>query len=348
MQVLVSGHHGYIGAVLVPALLADGHDVVGMDSNLFAGSVFPTPAPAVDVPVIRGDIRDARPADFAGIDVVIHLAALSNDPLGDLDPALTREINFDASQRLAELAKAAGVRRFLFSSSCSTYGAAGDRPLDESASFNPLTAYAREKVRLEATLAELADDVFSPVFLRNATAYGLSPRLRLDIVLNNLVAWAVTTRSVRLLSDGTPWRPIVHVEDIASAFVAAVRAPREVVHGEAFNVGRSEHNYRILELAEIVADVVPDATLEIAADAGPDPRSYRVDFSKIERALPAWRPQWDARRSATRMAEAFRRFGLTAEDLDGPRFIRLRQLQTHLTQGRLRPDLRWATAPART
>ncbi|REJ80323.1 MAG: SDR family NAD-dependent epimerase/dehydratase [Acidobacteria bacterium] len=340
MRILVTGHDGYIGAVLVPMLLRDGHQVVGLDSSLYERADFTAAPPLAEVPRIHKDLRDLVADDVRGFDAVIHLAALSNDPLGNLDASLTRQINFEASLRCAELAKAGGTRRFLFSSSCSTYGAAGDEMLDESAAFRPVTPYAVEKVNLERALAELADDDFSPVYLRNATAYGVSRRLRLDIVLNNLVGWAHTTGRVLLLSDGTPWRPIVHVEDICRAFLAALAAPRELVHDEAFNVGRSEHNYRILELAEIVAETVPGARVEIASDAGPDARSYRVDFRKIEEKLPGFQPQWDARRSARELYDAYRRFGLRRDHLERSPFVRLAELERRIHEGEIEADLR--------
>lgn len=344
MRVLVTGHNGYIGSVMVPMLLADGHEVVGLDSDLFADCLFSAGPPLQKVPEVRRDLRDVEARDFAGFDAVVHLAGLSNDPLGNLDGDLTHEINTVASVRLAELAKEAGVRRFLFSSSCSTYGAAGDDFLDETAEFNPVTPYGVSKVDMEQALTELADDAFSPTFLRNATAYGVSPRLRLDLVLNNLVGYALTTGKVLLKSDGTPWRPIVHIEDISRAFLAALRAPREKIHGEAYNVGRTAENYRILELAEIVAETVPGSEIEIEEGAGPDKRCYRVDCDKLERELPGWNPQWDARRGAQELYRAFRSAGLTLEDLEGPDYIRLKHLKRLQAAGRVSADLRWADA----
>ena len=341
MRVLVTGHEGYIGAVLAPFLEDRGHQVVGLDCGLFADTAFGDDSRLRRMPGLRRDLREVERRDLEGFDAVVHLAGLSNDPLGDLDPGLTVDINESGSVRLARLAKQAGVSRFLFSSSCSNYGAAGDQPLDEQAAFNPVTPYAVSKVRFEAELDALADDAFSPTSLRNATAYGASSRLRLDLVLNNLVAWAHTTGRVRLLSDGTPWRPIVHIEDIARAFAAILEAPRETVHRQAFNVGRTAENYRIRDLAQIVAETVPGTAVEIAEGAGPDKRNYRVDCSKLERALPQWAPQWDARRGARELYDAYRAAGLTKEQFDGPRYKRLQWIQDLQRQGRLDAGLRW-------
>ncbi len=343
MKVLVTGHQGYIGAVAVPMLRAAGHEVTGLDSGLFAECDF-GPPPA-SVPEIRKDLRDVERSDLEGFEAVVHLAALSNDPLGDVDAELTYDINLTGSLRLARLAKEAGARRFLFSSSCSTYGAAGDDLLDEEADLNPVTPYGISKVKLEAALSELADDGFSPTHFRNATAYGVSPRLRLDIVLNNLVAWAHATGRVYLMSDGTPWRPIVHVRDIVAAFLAALESPREAIHDRAFNVCRPEENYRIRELAEIVAETVPGSRIEYAPGAGPDKRCYRVDSSRIFQALPGFEPRWDARAGARELYDAYREIGLSREDLEGPRYVRLRHLKRLMESRRLAADLRWARAP---
>jgi nucleoside-diphosphate-sugar epimerase len=342
MRVLVTGHTGYIGSVLTPLLAAAGHGVVGMDSNLFAPCLLPGQVAPPDIPEIAKDLRDLTPGDLDGFDAVLHLAGLSNDPLGNLDAALTYEINEAASAHLAELAKRAGVSRFLFSSSCSTYGAAGDDFLDEGAAFNPVTPYGISKVRFEQKLQSLANDSFSPTYLRNATAYGVSPRLRVDLVLNNLVGWAVTSGRIHLMSDGTPWRPLVHIADISRAFLAVLEAPREVVHDQAFNIGRTEDNYRIRELAEIVAETVPGCAITYAEGAGPDKRCYRVDCSKIARLLPAFQPQWDARKGAVELRDAYLRAGLTAEQFQGPRYVRLGRIRQLQEEQRIDAALRWA------
>lgn len=342
MRILVTGHNGYIGSVMVPFLQAAGHEVFGFDADWFEPCLLAGQPAGKPVPALRKDLRDVELRDLRGFEAVLHLAGLSNDPLGNLDSSLTYEINDAASIRFARLAKEAGVERFLFSSSCSTYGAAGDDFLDETAAFNPVTPYAVSKVRLESQLHELADDRFSPTSLRNATAYGVSPRLRVDLVLNNLVGWAVTTGRIHLMSDGTPWRPLVHVEDISRAFLAALEAPRSQVHDQAFNVGRTAENYRIRELAGIVAETVPGCEITYAEGAGPDPRCYRVDCGKIERTLRAFRPQWDARRGARELYEAYLKAGLTAEEFQGPGYIRLKRIQELQGEGRLDAALRWA------
>jgi nucleoside-diphosphate-sugar epimerase len=340
MRILVTGDKGYIGAVMAPMLLQEGHSLYGLDVDWFEHSAFGEPL--TPIPSKKKDLRDLDMSDVEGFDAVIHLAALSNDPLGNLNPTLTDDINHIASVRLAKLAKQAGVKRFLFSSSCSMYGAAGgDALLNEEAPFRPVTPYAVSKVQVEQDLAKLADSSFSPTFLRNATAYGVSPRLRFDLVLNNLVAWACATGRIYIKSDGTPWRPIVHIEDISRAFIAVLNAPRELVHCEAFNVGSTQENYQIRDLAEIVSDTVPGCRIEYAKDGGPDTRCYRVDFGKLAKVLPEFKPHWNARQGAKQLYQAIQRFGLRLEDFEGPRYMRISHLQQLLSTGRLDATLRW-------
>jgi nucleoside-diphosphate-sugar epimerase len=337
MKVLVTGTLGYIGVEMVPALQRAGHEVVGLDTGYYDECDFS--APPDEIPTLRVDLRDVTPAHLEGFDAVIHLAALSNDPLGDLNPNITYDINLHASVKLARAAKEAGVKRFLFSSSCSLYGAGSDSYLDENAAFNPVTAYGESKVRVEQEVSALADANYTPAYLRNATAYGVSRRLRADIVVNNLVGYALTTGKVLMQSDGTPWRPLVHIGDIIHAFACCLTAPTATIHNQAFNVGRTAENFRIRQVAEMVAEVVPNSTVSFAEGASPDLRNYRVDFKKIETTLPGYKPTWTLKKGIEELYAAYKAHGLTKDEWMGSRYYRLKTIKSLQERGLLDDQL---------
>lgn len=341
MRVFLTGHKGYVGTILVPMLLEAGHDLVGVDSDLYEQCTFGDEKAIQAIPEMRKDIRSIVKSDLEGFEAVIHLAGLSNDPLGDLNPESTMDINHAASVRLARLSKEAGVKRFIFSSSCSNYGAAGENMINEESDLNPVTPYGISKVRVEDDVSKMADSDFSPVFPRSATVYGMSPRLRFDLVVNNLVAWAYTTGKVFLKSDGSAWRPLLHVSDMARAFVAILDAPREAVHNQKFNVGRTDENYRIRDVADIVGETVPGSRVKYADGAEPDQRCYKVDCDKLPQRVPEFKPQWTVRQGAEELYAAFRKEGLALEDFEGNRYKRVAHVKHLISAGRLDETLRW-------
>jgi len=338
---MVTGHKGYVGTVMIPMLQAEGYEIVGFDSNLFAEPNF---YDVSEVPYIRKDIRDIESSDVKGFDAILHLAALSNDPLGYFDPEITYSINHYASEKLAKLAKKVGVQRFLLASSCSVYGASEGSMMTEESKPNPITPYGISKLRAEKSISKLADSKFSPTFLRPATAYGVSTMLRSDLVLNNLVGWAYVTGKVFMKSDGTPWRPIVHIEDFSRAFIAVLNAPKDLVHNQIFNVGITEENYQMRDLAQIVVKTVPGSRIEYAKNAGPDKRDYRVDCGKIAHTIPEFKPKWNAQRGARQLYNAIKESEFSSiEEFEGPPQNRIAQINKLINEGRLDKTLRWIT-----
>ncbi len=347
MRVLVTGNHGYIGTVMVPMLQAAGFEVCGLDSDLFDGCVFgdaSVTGEISNIPYLRKDIRDVELADLKGVDAVVHLCALSNDPLGNLNPRVTYEINHEGSVKLAKLAKEAGVERYILSSSCSVYGASTSDIVNEESEVKPVTPYAASKVLAERDISVLADNEFSPTFLRSATAYGLSPMLRFDVVVNNFVAWSFTKGIVLLKSDGSAWRPFVHIQDISRAFIAALKAPRDAVHNQIINVGQNKENFRIREVAEIVKQTVPNSQIQYVEGAEPDQRSYRVEFNKIATALPDFKPEWTVPKGAKQLYEAYKKVGLLVEEFEGSRYRRITHLENSLRSGKVDNTLRLKSA----
>ncbi len=340
MKVLVTGNNGYIGTVLSEKLSNERMEVVGLDTNFYSGCSFYSCGHTIKQ--IIKDVREIKISDLEGIDAIIHLAALSNDPMGALNPKLTSEINYYASVDLAKAAKQAGVSRFIFSSSCSVYGVAGDEMIDENGTLNPSTEYARSKVDTEIEVAKLADVSFSPIFLRNATVYGVSPMLRVDLVVNNLVGWAFTTGKIRVISDGSPWRPLIHIQDICKAFIAALKAPKELIHNQAFNVGKNTENYRIKEIAEAIKREMPECNIEYTGKHGADTRTYRVNFGKINKTLGAYfDPNYNIEKGIKELVQAYKNNNFSEADFQGDKFTRLKRIKKLLNEGRLDESLCW-------
>lgn len=339
-KILVTGNKGYIGAVLCKKLLDNNFEVIGLDTGFYDGCEFSQGG--YSIKQIFKDVRDVVKDDLLGMDAVVHLAALSNDPMGALNPRLTSQINHFASVRLAQLAKQSFVKKFIFSSSCSVYGVAGDEMISETGALNPATEYAKSKVMAEAEISKLADHSFSPIFLRNATVYGASPMLRLDLVVNNLVGWAYTTGKIRVMSDGSPWRPLIHIEDICSAFIAVLRAPREIIHNQVFNVGSNSENYCVKDIAETIRSIMPECRIEYSGEHGPDARTYRVDFSKFNRTLSAYfDPVWDIEKGVRELYNAYKENNLNHQEFGSEKFIRLKQIERLMRDGSLNVNLFW-------
>ncbi|NNF59470.1 MAG: SDR family oxidoreductase [Rhodothermaceae bacterium] len=343
MKVLATGTAGYIGTMLAPVFMARGHEVVGLDTGFYNQGWLFHGADGLPRTLVK-DIRDITVDDLRGFDAVVHMAELSNDPLGQLNPTITYKINHEGSVALAKKAKEAGVERFIYFSSCSVYGVGTDEHKTEESEVNPQTAYAECKTYVERDLKVLADDMFSPTFLRNATAFGASPRMRFDIVLNNLSGLAWTTNEIKMTSDGTPWRPLVHILDIAKAAACVLDAPREAIHNETFNVGSTEQNYRVREIAEIVAEAFPGCDLSFGSSDG-DNRSYRVSFEKINTQLPGFACDWDAQKGAAQLRRIFEQVDLSGGDFTSKKYTRLKQLNYLIRTGQIDDSFFWTTAP---
>lgn len=343
MKVLVTGTDGYIGGLLAPLLIARGHDVVGVDTGYYRNGWLYNGQGQAPRTLVK-DIRHISLEDLRGAEAVVHMAELSNDPIGQLAPHITHAINHAGSVRLAQLARQAGIERFVYTSSCSVYGVATEGDVTEDSPVNPQTAYAECKTLVERDLLPMAGADFSPTFLRNATAFGASPRMRFDLVLNNLSGLAWTTRTIAMISDGSPWRPLVHVADICQAIACVLEAPREAVHGEILNVGDTAQNYRVREIAELVAEAIPGCDLTFGSQ-GADNRSYRVNFDKIRRHLPEFRCEWDAERGAAELADLFARIGLTRAEFESRGYTRLKQLEHLIATGQIDRDFYWTVCP---
>jgi len=340
MRVLVTGNNGYIGAVLCKRLLEEGMEVIGLDTDFYRGcNLF---ALEYTVKQLSSDIRQVKKSDLQGIDAIIHLAALSNDPIGALNPELTLQINYLASVNLAKLARESKVKKFIFSSSCSIYGISGDEMIDENGLLDPVTAYAKSKVEAEKEIAKLADESFCPVFLRNATVYGVSPMLRVDLVVNNLAGWAFTTGKIKIMSDGTPWRPLIHIQDVCQAFITCLKAPKESVHNQVFNVGRNSENYRVRDIAEIVKNTLPNCNIEYTGEHGADTRNYRVNFNKVSRVLgDFFKPEWNVEKGVRELFDAYKKINLSEKDFQGDKFIRLKRIEKLLRENNVDKSLFW-------